>query len=81
MNNYSVYVSGRVSRVYEVNADSKEDAMVEALEYFNEFATSDFTDKDTVSQVFADAEELSIEEESETAEEKIEEKEENSIED
>ena len=55
--------------------------MVEALEYFNEFATSDFTDKDTVSQVFADAEELSIEEESETAEEKIEEKEENSIED
>ena len=81
MNNYSVYVSGRVSRVYEVNADSKEDAMVEALEYFNEFATSDFTDKDTVSQVFADAEDLSIEEESETAEEKIEEKEENSIDD
>lgn len=72
MNNYSVYVSGRVSRVYEVKADSKEDAMVEALEYFNEFATSDFTDTDTVSQVFADAEELSIEEESETTEEKEE---------
>ena len=46
MNKYSVFVSGRLSKVYEIEADSKEDAMVEALEYFNEFATQDYTDKD-----------------------------------
>lgn len=81
MKNYSVYVSGRVSKIYEVEADSREDAMIEALEYFNEFATRDFTNTDTVSQVFADAEEIPIEENSEVeVEEKEEIKDENATE-
>lgn len=62
MNKYSVFVSGRLSKVYEIEADSKEDAMVEALEYFNEYATQDFTNNDVVSEVFTDAEELPFEE-------------------
>ena len=36
--------------------------MVEALEYFNEYATQDFTNNDVVSEVFTDAEELPFEE-------------------
>ena len=63
MNKYSVNVSGRISRIYEIEADCKEDAMVEALEFFNEFATSDFKNEDTVSQVYADADEIPVEEE------------------
>ena len=66
MNKYSVYISGRVSKVYEVDADSREDAMVEALEYFNEFASENYTDNDVTSQVFTDVEELPIEEETNT---------------
>ena len=52
MNKYSVYISGRVSKVYEVEADSREDAMVEALEFFNEFASENYTDNDVTSQIF-----------------------------
>ena len=66
MNKYSVYISGRVSKVYEVDADSREDAMVEALEYFNEFASENYTDNDVTSQVFTDVEELQIDEENNT---------------
>lgn len=62
MNKYSVYISGRVSKVYEVEADSREDAMVEALEFFNEFASENYTDNDVTSQIFTDVEELPIEE-------------------
>lgn len=62
MNKYSVFVSGRLSKAYEIEADSKEDAMVEALEYFNEFATQDYTDKDVVSEVYTDVDEVANEE-------------------
>ncbi len=65
MNKYSVFVSGRLSKVYEIEADSKEDAMVEALEYFNEFATQDYTDKDVVSEVYTDVDEVPNEEKEE----------------
>ena len=65
MNKYSVYISGRVSKVYEVEADSREDAMVEALEYFNEFATQDYTDNDVVSEVYTDVDEVPNEEKEE----------------
>ena len=81
MNKYSVFVSGRLSKVYEIEADSKEDAMVEALEYFNEFATQDYTDNDVTSQIFTDVEELTIEEDNNTEVETNEEsKEENTTE-
>ena len=66
MNKYSVYISGRVSKVYEVEADSREDAMVEALEFFNEFASENYTDNDVTSQIFTDVEELPIEEDNNT---------------
>ena len=66
MNKYSVYISGRVSKVYEVEADSREDAMVEALEFFNEFASENYTDNDVTSQIFTDVEELHIEEDNNT---------------
>ena len=66
MNKYSVYVSGRVSKIYEVEADSKEDAMVEALDFFNEFASENYTDTDVTSQIFTDAEEILNEDNSET---------------
>lgn len=81
MNKYSVYISGRVSKVYEVEADSREDAMVEALEFFNEFASENYTDNDVTSQIFTDVEELSIEEDNNTEVETNEEsKEENTTE-
>ena len=81
MNKYSVYISGRVSKVYEVEADSREDAMVEALEFFNEFASENYTDNDVTSQIFTDVEELPIEEENNTEVETNEEsKEENTTE-
>ena len=81
MNKYSVYISGRVSKVYEVEADSREDAMVEALEFFNEFASENYTDNDVTSQIFTDVEELSIEEDNNTEVESNEEsKEENTME-
>ena len=81
MNKYSVYISGRVSKVYEVEADSREDAMVEALEFFNEFASENYTDNDVTSQVFTDAEELPSEDDINTElEAKVEEKEENTTE-
>ena len=60
MNKYSVYVSGRVSKIYEVEADSKEDAMVEALDFFNEFASENYTDTDVTSQIFTDAEDEDV---------------------
>ena len=66
MNKYSVYISGRVSKVYEVEADSREDAMVEALEFFNEFASENYTDNDVTSQIFTDVEELHIGEDNNT---------------
>ena len=66
MNKYSVYISGRVSKVYEVEADSREDAMVEALEFFNEFASENYTDNDVTSQIFTDVEELPTEEDNNT---------------
>lgn len=62
MNKYSVYVSGRITKTYELEAESKEEAMLEALDYFNEFATNDYTDLDTVSEILTDAEEI-VEEE------------------
>ena len=81
MNKYSVYISGRVSKVYEVEADSREDAMVEALEFFNEFASENYTDNDVTSQIFTDVEELPIEEDNNTEVENNEEsKEENTTE-
>jgi len=81
MNKYSVYISGRVSKVYEVEADSREDAMVEALEFFNEFASENYTDNDVTSQIFTDVEELPIEEDNNTKVETNEEsKEENATE-
>ena len=58
MNKYSVCVSGRVAKIYEVEAVSKEDAMIEALEYFNEFATKNYLENDSVSEVYTDAEEI-----------------------
>lgn len=70
MNKYSVYVSGRVSKIYEVEADSREDAMVEALEYFNEFASENYTDKNVTSQIFTDVEEIPNEVEAEINEDK-----------
>jgi hypothetical protein len=76
MNKYSVYISGRVSKVYEVEADSREDAMVEALEFFNEFASENYTDNDVTSQIFTDVEELPIEEDNNTEVETNEESEE-----
>ena len=76
MNKYSVYISGRVSKVYEVEADSREDAMVEALEFFNEFASENYTDNDVTSQIFTDVEELHIEEDNNTEVETNEESEE-----
>ena len=66
MNKYSVYISGRVSKVYEVEADSREDAMVEALEFFNEFASENYTDNNVTSQIFTDVEELHSEEDTNT---------------
>ena len=66
MNKYSVYISGRVSKVYEVEADSREDAMVEALEFFNEFASENYTDNNVTSQIFTDVEELHSEEDANT---------------
>ena len=81
MNKYSVYISGRVSKVYEVEADSREDAMVEALEFFNEFASENYTYNDVTSQIFTDVEELPIEEDNNTEVETNEEsKEENTTE-
>lgn len=81
MNKYSVYISGRVSKVYELEADSREDAMVEALEFFNEFASENYTDNDVTSQIFTDVEELPIEEDNNTEVETNEEsKEENTTE-
>ena len=71
MNKYSVIVSGRVSKIFEIEADCKEDAMIEALEFFNEFATNDYVQCETVSEIFTDAElipEEEIEEESTTEE-------------
>ena len=74
-------ISGRVSKVYEVEADSREDAMVEALEFFNEFASENYTDNDVTSQIFTDVEELPIEEDNNTKVETNEEsKEENTTE-
>lgn len=62
MNKYHVIVSGRVIKDYEVDADCREDAIVEALEYYNEFATRDFTDYDSVSDVFLDVKQIQDEE-------------------
>ena len=58
MNNYHVIVSGRVIKDYEIEADCREDAVVEALEFFNEFASVDYTDCNSISEVFIDAVEI-----------------------
>ena len=71
MKKYSVFVSGRLSKTFEIEAETKEDAMINALEYFNLIATKDYTEGDVVSEVYTDADELPFEEEKEenTAEE------------
>ena len=65
MAKYSVFVSGRLSKVYEIEANTKEDAMVNALEYFNSLATKDYAEGDVVSEVYTDADEIPSEEEKE----------------
>lgn len=65
MAKYSVFVSGRLSKVFEIEADTKEDAMINALEYFNSIATKDYTEGDVVSEVYTDADEIPSEEEKE----------------
>lgn len=65
MAKYSVFVSGRLSKVYEIEADTKENAMINALEYFNSVATKDYTEGDIISEVYADADEIPNEEEKE----------------
>lgn len=65
MAKYSAFVSGRLSKVYEIEADTKEDAMVNALEYFNSLATKDYAEGDVVSEVYTDADEIPSEEEKE----------------
>ena len=62
MAKYSVFVSGRLSKVYEIEADTKENAMINALEYFNSVATNDYTEGDVISEVYADADEIPSEE-------------------
>lgn len=65
MKKYSVFVSGRLSKTFEIEAETKEDAMINALEYFNLIATKDYTEGDVVSEVYTDADELPFEEEKE----------------
>ena len=62
MNNYSVFVSGRLSKVFEIKADSKEEAMNKGLLFFNEITTKDFQETDVTSEVYIDADELPNEE-------------------
>ena len=62
MKKYSVFVSGRFTKVFEIEADTRENAMINALEYFNSIATKDYTEGDVVSEVFTDAEEIINEE-------------------
>ena len=62
MKKYSVVVSSRLTKMYDIEADCKESAMVEALDYYNEFATIDYAETDVVSDIFVDAEELYEEE-------------------
>ena len=65
MKKYSVFVSGRLSKTFEIEAETKEDAMINALEYFNLIATKDYTEGDVVSEVYTDADELPFKEEKE----------------
>ena len=62
MDKYCVFVSGRVSKIYEIESDSKEAAMIEALDYFNEYATEEFNNMNILSEVYVDANELPNEE-------------------
>ncbi|MBP3841944.1 MAG: hypothetical protein IK997_07510 [Bacilli bacterium] len=62
MKKYSVVVSSRLTKMYDIEADCKESAMAEALDYYNEFATIDYAETDVVSDIFVDAEELYEEE-------------------
>jgi hypothetical protein len=62
MAKYSVFVTGRLSKTFEIEADTKEDAMINALEYFNSIATKDYTEGDVVSEVYTDADEIPSEE-------------------
>lgn len=55
MNIYHVVVSGKVTKEFQLEADCKEDAMVDALEFFNEFATNDFTDCDAIDEISVNA--------------------------
>ena len=65
MAKYSVFVTGRLSKTFEIEADTKEDAMINALEYFNSIATKEYTEGDVVSEVYTDADEIPIEEKEE----------------
>ena len=65
MSKYSVFVTGRLSKTFEIEADTKEDAMINALEYFNSIATKEYTEGDVVSEVYTDADEIPIEEKEE----------------
>lgn len=80
MKNYSVFVSGRLSKVFEIEAETKEDAMINALEYFNMIATKDYTEGDVVSEVYVDADEIPMEVETEVVDENKEVKDENATE-
>ena len=80
MKNYSVFVSGRLSKVFEIEAETKEDAMINALEYFNMIATKEYTEGDVVSEVYVDADEIPMEDETEVVDEKEEVKDENATE-
>ena len=62
MAKYSVFVTGRKSKTFEIEADTKEDAMINALEYFNSIATKEYTEGDVVSEVYTDADEIPSEE-------------------
>ncbi len=62
MKTYSVMVSGRVTKKYNIESECKEDAMSEALDYLNEIATIDYAEPDTLSEVIIDAYEIETDE-------------------
>lgn len=51
MEEYEIVVTANVTKRYIIEADNSEEAIENALEFYNEFATEEYDDEDCINNI------------------------------
>ena len=51
MEEYEIVVTANVTKRYIIEADNSEEAIENALEFYNEFATEEYDDEDCINKI------------------------------